>query len=157
MINAKEIEKEIYSLFASVASTLGYSEIHGRILGVLIVNNGKCSLQELAKKTGYSTSMVSLSLDFLEFFEIVKKVKRVGDRKLYVELQSNLLGGLKKAFLVRLNKSVENTLQKFKEYRKVLKSMKDDEKEKVLRTLDVLEKEVKRLKKYLILASKIKL
>ena len=118
--SAERIEREIFSLFANVANSLGYSEVHGRIIAALLVNGGKCSLQELARETGYSISMVSLSLDLLEFFGMVKKVKHAGDRKLYVELQSDLLGGLKKAFLAKLNKNVETSLQKFKEYRNFL-------------------------------------
>jgi DNA-binding transcriptional regulator GbsR (MarR family) len=152
----KEIEREIYSIFADIASTIGYSEIHGRIIAALLVSGGKSSLQELAKQTGYSISTISLSLDLLEFFGMIKKVKKAGDRKLYVELQGDLLGGLKKAFLTRLRKSIENSLLRFEEYKKELKKMKDSEKKRVLKTLDVLEKEIKRLRKYLDLLSRIK-
>jgi DNA-binding transcriptional regulator GbsR (MarR family) len=152
----EKIEKEIYSLFAEVAGTLGYSEVHGRIIAALLVRGGKASLQELAKETGYSVPMVSLSLDLLEFFGMVKKVKHVGDRRLYVELQGNLLDGLKKAFLSRLQKSIENSLKKFEEYRKELKSSSSKGNEKVMKTLEILEKEIKRLQKYLEAVSKIK-
>ncbi len=156
-MQAKEIERNIYSLFADIASSLGYSEVHGRIIAALLVKGGKLSLQELAKETGYSPSMVSLSLDFLEIFGIIKKVKKVGDRKLYVELQGNLLSALRKAFITRIGKNVELTLTKFKELRKELETAEGKEKEDVLRTLTILEKEVKRLQKYLKIVEKIKI
>lgn len=152
----REIEREIYSLFAEVASALGYSEIHGRIIAALLVKGGKTSLQELAKETGYSSSMISLSLDLLEFFGVIKKVKHVGDRKLYVELQGSLLDALKRAFVTKLEKNVVNSLEKFDEYKKELKKNDKDEAKKVLQTLEILEKELKRLRKFLNMAMSLK-
>jgi DNA-binding transcriptional regulator GbsR (MarR family) len=64
-MNTKDIEKDIYSTFADIATAIGYSEIHGRVIAALLVSNKKLSLNELAKKTGYSLSTVSLSLDLL--------------------------------------------------------------------------------------------
>ncbi len=157
MVKALEdIEREIYSLFAEVAGALGYSEIHGRIIAALLVKGGKASLQELAKETRYSPSMVSLSLDLLEFFGVIKKVKHVGDRKLYVELQGSLLDSLKRAFVAKLQKNVENSLVRFEEYKKELKKSRDNEAKRVMKTLEVLENELKRLKKFLTLAMSIK-
>lgn len=156
-MNIREIEKDIYSMFADIASTIGYSEIHGRIIATLLVANRKLSLQELAKKTGYSISTVSLSLDLLELLGMIKKVKKAGDRKLYIELHGNLLEGLKKAFLIKTQKSVTDTLNKFEIYKKILKSSKDADKKKVSNTLNILEREVKRLDKYINLLSKLEL
>lgn len=152
----EEIEREIYSLFAEVASALGYSEIHGRIIAALLVKGGKASLQELAKETRYSPSMVSLSLDLLEFFGVIKKVKRAGDRKLYVELQGSLLDSLKRAFVTKLQKNVENSLTKFEEYKKELRKSKERDAKKVMKTLEILENELKRLRKFLNIAMSIK-
>ncbi|MFQ6020565.1 MAG: GbsR/MarR family transcriptional regulator [Candidatus Aenigmatarchaeota archaeon] len=146
----KEIEREIYSTFSNIASSIGYSEIHGRIIATLLVKGKKLPLQELAKETGYSTSTISLSLDLLEVLGMIKKIKKAGDRKLYVEIQGDLLEGLKKAFLIRIQKSVDDTLEQFKKYKKV----KD---KNVINTLNILEKEVKRINKYINLLSKLKL
>ena len=65
-MGVKEVEKEIYSTFAEVAKGIGYSEIHGRIIGALMVGGKRLSLQELSKRTGYSASTISLSLELLE-------------------------------------------------------------------------------------------
>jgi DNA-binding transcriptional regulator GbsR (MarR family) len=155
-MNVKEIKKDIYSTFAETASEIGYSEIHGRIMAALLVANKKLSLQELAKETGYSISTLSLSLDLLEFLGMIKKIKKVGDRKLYVELHGDLLEGVKKAFLIKVQKSVEETLNRFENYEKQLKKSKDPEKKKVMKLLNILEKEVKRVDKYINLLSKLK-
>ena len=156
-MSAKEIEKDIYSTFAEIASAIGYSEIHGRIIAALLVSDRKLSLNELSKKTGYSLSTISLSLDLLELFGMIKKIKKVGDRKLYVELQGNLLEGLKRAFIIRIQKSIDDTLGKFKNYKESLNKSRDKEDKKVLNTLNILEKEVQRVDKYISLLTKLKL
>lgn len=156
-MNIEDIEKEIYSSFASIASTIGYSEIHGRIIAALMVSEKKLSLRDLAEKTGYSISTLSLSLDLLEFFGMIKKMKNAGDRKLYIELHGDLLEGLKKAFVVRIQKSITDSLNKFEEYKENLKVSKDKNKKKVMNVLNILEEEILRLDKYINLLSKLKL
>src|SRR3989338_7801721 len=78
------IERHIYDTFSEVAASLGYSPLHGKIIAALIVHGKPMRLQELAQATGYSPSMVSLSLDLLEVLNIIKKVKKTADRKLSV-------------------------------------------------------------------------
>lgn len=157
MEEIKDIEKDIYSSFASIASTIGYSEIHGRIIAALMVSNKRLSLQELAKKTGYSISTLSLSLDLLEFFGMIKKVKDAGDRKLYIVLHGDLLEGLKKAFTVKIQKSITESLNRFNEYRESLKSSKDADRKKVMNVLNILEEEIRKLDGYVNLLSKMKI
>ena len=148
-MNAKEIEKDIYSTFAEIATTIGYSEIHGRVIAALLVSNKKLSLNELAKKTGYSLSTISLSLDLLEFLGMIKKIKKVGDRKLYVELQGSLMEGLKKAFTIRIQKSIKETLGKFEQHKSYLKKNDSKESKNILNILDILEEEVRSVDNYI--------
>jgi DNA-binding transcriptional regulator GbsR (MarR family) len=156
-MKTKEIKRNIYSAFSDIASTIGYSDMHGRIIAALLVNNKRLSLQELANETGYSLSTISLSLDFLELMGMIKKVKNVGDRKLYVELQGDLLEGLKKAFVLNLQKNITGTLEAFGGYKDILSSSKDDESKSALKVLNTLEGEIKRLEKYINLLSKLRL
>ncbi len=157
MTSTGEIEKDIYSTFAEIASTIGYSDVNGRILAALLVSGKPLSMQEVANRIGLSLSSVSVSLDLLEFLGMIKRVKRAGDRKVYIELHGSLLDGLKRAIMARLQKSVNNTLSKFEGYRSELKNGNREETERVLASLNVLEKEVKRLDGYLNLLQKVKL
>jgi len=156
-LTEKELEKKILENFAGVASAIGYSPLHGKIIGVLLVKGRPVSLQELARDTGYSTSMISLSLDFLEILEVIKKVKKTGDRKLYVQLYGDLLEILKKAVLIRVKKSLSDSLSEFEDSKMHIKGLNKEEKARVTRTLNVLEDELKRLQGYLDLLSNIDL
>jgi len=148
-MNTKDIEKDIYSTFADIATAIGYSEIHGRVIAALLVSNRKLSLNELAKKTGYSLSTVSLSLDLLEFLGMIKKIKKAGDRKLYVELQGSLIEGLKKAFTIRIQKSIRDTLNRFEQHKKNLSKAGTKEKKRIMEILNILEKEVESIDNYI--------
>ena len=157
MGNGKNIEEKIYTTFAEVAASIGYSPLHGRIIAALLVNDGELSLKEIADKTGYSTSMISLSLDLLEVLGVIKKVKRVGDRNLYVSLQGDLLGILKNAIVMRITKNVSDTLVDFERSREQLQNLPEKDRKRIENTLNVLEKEIKRLEKYVNLLSGIRL
>jgi len=153
----KELEKKILSGFAGVASAIGYSPLHGKLIGALLVKDRPVSLQELAKETGYSASMVSLSLDFLEVLEVIKKVKKTGDRKLYVRLHGDLLEILKKAVILRVNKTITSSLNDFQDDKKHLDGLSDDERARVSKTIQVLETQLERLQGYLNLLAEIQL
>ena len=156
-MKTKEIEKDIYSTFANVASSIGYSEVNGRIIALLLVEQKQLSIQEVAKKAGYSLSSISLSLDLLELLGMVKKIKKTADKKLYVQLEGDILNGLKKAFTLKIQKNITETNKKFKEYEKELKKIKNMEAKKTLKILRTLAKEVKRLERYVSVLSRIRL
>ena len=152
MPDSSKLENRILNTFADVATSIGYSPLHGKIIGVLLVEQKPMSLQGLARKTGYSSSMVSLSLDLLDVLGVIKKVKKTGDRKLYVEISGDLLECLKKAFVMKLEKSIEQTMADFEQLRKTAKTDLP-----AVRTLDVLEREIRRLKGYVNLLAKVRL
>lgn len=149
------IEEDLYSTFSNVASALGYSDAHGRIIGVLLVEE-KLPLQQLADKTGYSSSQISLSLDLLELVGMVKKIKEKGDRKLYVKLEGDLLEGLKTAILLKLKKSTNDALESFEEYSEEIENL-DRNKKKLNNAVKTLKKEITRLSDYVDELSKVEL
>lgn len=156
-ITPMQIERKVLDSFATVAETIGYSPLHGKIIAALLLEGKPISLNELAKETGYSTSMISLSLDFLEVMEVIKKVKKAGDRKLYVQLNGDLLSILKKAIVMRVKKVISNSLNDFEESKKQLHSISGDEKKRLEKAINTLEGEIKRLEYYVSLLEGIDL
>ena len=152
-----DIQNKIYSTFAAVASSIGYSPLHGKIIGVLLVKNRPISLQDLAKETGYSASMLSLSLDFLEILGVIKKIKKEADRKLYVSLAGDLLECLKKAITIKVEKSIQNSLGEFEASKAEIEKLKDEDKQEILNSLQILEDQIKRLNIYVKLLAEIRL
>lgn len=158
MTTSQEIEKKILSTFSETANSLGYSPLHGSIIGLLLVKDRPMSLQEIAEETGYSASMVSLSLDLLEVLGTIKKIKKTGDRKLYIKLDGDLLEVLKNAITIKMSKSIHNSLADFDESRKRISTINSSaDRERIRKKLDILEKELKRLKTYIDVLSEVKL
>ncbi|MFH1237736.1 MAG: hypothetical protein V1648_05035 [Candidatus Aenigmatarchaeota archaeon] len=153
----QEVEKKILDTFSDLAKSIGFSPIHGNIIGCLIVGGGAMPLQDIARKTGYSISMISLSMDFLEVLGIVRKVKKSCDRKLYIELTGDLLESLKKIFLMRVKKGITGSLSDFESAKEQLKGMHGEDKKDVLKAIEMLEKEIRRLDRYMTLLSDIRL
>jgi len=153
----RDIKNKIYSTFANIANSFGYSEVYGRIIACLLTHDNPVTLSDVAKETGYSPSMVSLSIDFLETVGMIKRVKKPGDRKLYLQSNGSLLDGLKKAILVRIEKNISNSLQEFDDYKKELKRVKGKESERLLKAIEKLESEIKRMDRYIKVLSRVKL
>jgi len=147
----REIENKILSLFSRITSSLGYSQVHGKIIGILMIEGKPLSLQEISKRTRYSLGSISLSLDLLEFFGIIKKFKKSGERKVFVKLTGDLLIGLKNAIILKIEKNAEDVINELEYYKKKVKD------KKTLKAIKVLEKETKRLKKYVEKISSIKI
>lgn|SRR3989338_8347533 len=137
---------KIHSTFASVAASLGYSEVHGRIISALLVAGRQLSMEELINQTKYSPASISLSLDLLEIIGIVKKIKDPGDRKLYARLEGDLIEGLRNAMMMKLRKEISSTLAE-------LDSLKNPRTSKAVSSV---EKEVKRLQEYIRRLSEVK-
>ena len=134
-----DIEERVYSMFSSIARTMGYSEVHARTLSVLLIEGKPVSLQELSKRTKYSLASLSISLDLLELLGIIKKIKKKGDRKLYVRLEGDILEGLRGAMLIKLQRDISTAINEFEDYKNDKKARKVASK---------LEKEMKRLEEY---------
>lgn len=146
--DVEEIKDDIYSSFSNTASSIGYDEIHGRIIAALIMDGDEMSLQELSEEIGYSSSSISLSLDLLEVLGIIEKVKKKGDRKLYVKMEGDILGGLKEAIVIQLQKTIAGTIDSLGEYEKKLKDLDSEDSENILRGLGTLNEQMERLEKY---------
>lgn len=144
---------KVYSTFGEVAKTLGYSPIHGKIIAALVANDREMSLQGLARETGYSISMVSLSLDLLEVMGVVRKSRKPGDRNLYITLQGDLLMTLKNAIVMRLSKSISSTMEDFRDSKSRLQGIPPEERKKARVIISTLEREVKRLERYVSILS----
>ena len=149
--------KKVYSTFGEVAKALGYSPIHGRIIAALSANKRELSLTSLAQETGNSVSMISISLDLLEMMGIVKKIRKQGDRNLYIALQGDLLETFKNALVIRTERSISSTLTDLDATRKQIRTLKEPEKRRVKESIDLLESEIKRLERYMSLLASVRL
>ncbi|RLE84611.1 MAG: hypothetical protein DRJ39_02840 [Thermoprotei archaeon] len=90
-------EEEFLDMIARFTSNLGLGEAAGKIWGTLLLVNIPLSQSDISQLTKYSLGIVSMNLSLLERWGLVKKVGRVGKRKVYaatstiVDLLENFL------------------------------------------------------------------
>ena len=144
-------KNKLYETFSNIATAIGYSGVHGKIIAALLTTEKPVSIQEIADDIRASLATVSLSIDLLEIIGMVKRVKKTGDRKLYVEIDGDMIEGLKTAMLFKWQKNIEDAIDELKEYET---STKD---EKTLKMIKKLEKEIKRLEQYVNELSKVEI
>lgn len=157
MNDINEIESNITETFGNIASTLGYSNLHGKILAVLTMEGKSISIQDIADKLKYSLSTISLSVDFLEALGVIKKMRKNSDRKVYVQLAADLMECLRKVILVKVEKSIDDSLRDFETAKRKLEAKKEARADKLLKTINLLEKESKKLKGFLDLIKTVDL
>ncbi len=91
-------------------------------------------------------------MDLLDVMGIIKRVKKTGDRRLYIKLSGDLLECLKRALTIKLEKGIASVLADFEAEKKKLKPG-----DPALQTIKKLEAELRRLDKYLKMLSRIRL
>ena len=127
--SAKKIEEEFIDLFCQPV-TKDQKEIEipfKRIMAILLIEPKPVSIEELAKKTGYSLSMISLKTRTMELLGLIKSVKIPGDRKRYYYAEKDLI----KLILERYKKSNNEELVKIERRLKdILEKYKDQKNEK---------------------------
>ena len=138
----EDIKNNIYETFSNIATAIGYSGVHGKIIAALLTADKPISIQEIADDIKASLATVSLSIDLLEIIGLVKRIKKTGDRKLYVEMDGDMIEGLKTAMLFKWQKNIQDALDDLENYEKNTKD------EKITKMIKDLEKEVKRLEIY---------
>ena len=68
----------------------GYPRIAGRIFGLLLMSEGPRSLNDIAARLRVSKASVSTDARLLERWDIVERVSRPGDRKVYYRIVPDL-------------------------------------------------------------------
>lgn len=68
----------------------GAPRIAGRMLGLLLLEPGECSLDEIAERLQVSKGSVSTNARLLETFGAIEKVSRPGDRRDYYRIADNM-------------------------------------------------------------------
>jgi len=87
-------EKEFIDRMGTISKRWGIGEPAGRVWGTLLFANVPISQKTIAKKTGYSLSLVSPSLTILDKYNMIRSVRGKSKEKLY-ETTTLFIGGFR--------------------------------------------------------------
>ena len=88
MISPRE---EFIGLMTDNMRVNGLDELSSKILATLFIETEEISLEDLAKKTGYSLSSLSTSLKLMEATGIIHKFKKPHSKKMYLKMENDMI------------------------------------------------------------------
>ncbi|HIH31776.1 TPA: MarR family transcriptional regulator [Candidatus Woesearchaeota archaeon] len=89
----------------------GLDETTSKLAAVLFLEAEEISLEELAKKSGYSLSSTSTSIKFMETTGLIHKYKRPHSKKIYLKMENDIIEVMlnmlkkKQEYIIRRSKS----------------------------------------------------
>lgn len=114
----EEFRKMIYDSFRA----LGVDDLPSKLMSVLQSEQNEISLGELSEMTGYSLSLLSTTLKFMEDNNLVKRFKKPKSRKVYILMDKDLVSLYtelqKKRYrqaLVPIMKKLPRMIQRYKD------------------------------------------
>ncbi len=126
-LTVDDIERKIVNIPIITFGFIVYNKKYTKILSYLTLRK-RLQQDELYKLTGFSTGYISQALKFLIELDFVKKVKIVGIRKPYYEVDSIPLSYLKRIrnwffFIVKWKPELENYFKELNDNMEKLKNL----------------------------------
>ncbi|MCK5025736.1 MAG: hypothetical protein KAS15_04045 [Nanoarchaeota archaeon] len=104
--NIAQTEKDFIDRTGKISKQWGLGEPAGRVWATLLFAGSPLSQRGIAKKTGYSLSLVSPSLRILEKLSMIRSIRGEGREKLY-ELALSFI----EAFNIIIKRFLQNDVQ----------------------------------------------
>lgn len=115
----KNLEKEAVGFFKGIGRMHGLDDLSSMIFAILITEPEEITMQDLAKKTGYSLASISNKVKMLVDFGVITRNAKPGSKKAYLYMEKDFLKLFKTRFLqaqARVNMTgaeVERILKKY--------------------------------------------
>ncbi|GIU69581.1 MAG: hypothetical protein KatS3mg002_0817 [Candidatus Woesearchaeota archaeon] len=87
----KTPREQFIELMTENVKSNGLDDATSRIIAILFLEESEISLEELAKKSGYSLSLVSTAIKMMESFGLIHKLKKPHSKKVYVKMETDIL------------------------------------------------------------------
>jgi len=114
--------EQFIQLMTENAKTNGLDEATARIVAVLFLEPKELSLEELAKKSGYSLSSTSTSIKFMEASWMITKFKKPHSKKIYLKIENDIMSVMLKILMHKREAIIKGTKEKLpliiEEYKK---------------------------------------
>ena len=94
-----EVEKEFLEFFQRVAAPLFSGEMPTRMVALLYMSPEPISMEDLARKTGYSLASVSNTMKLLESLHVVSRISKPKTKKAYFYMDKDIMAINKQKFL----------------------------------------------------------
>ncbi|MBU1205255.1 MAG: winged helix-turn-helix transcriptional regulator [Nanoarchaeota archaeon] len=91
MTALKSPKQEFIDLMTENCKVNGLDELSSRIIALLYAEPNELSLNDIAKRTGYSLSAICTAMKFIERIGFVKRLKKPKSRKVYFYMEKGMI------------------------------------------------------------------
>lgn len=141
-MKTKSPKQEFIEYIIELNRIKGLDDLSSKIIAILYAEPKEISLEELAKRTGYSLSAISTSTKLLEKLGTLKRIKKPKSRKVYYYLEKEIMKKFLKLWKNRYKKLFSLGKKKVPKIIKEYKNKKSSKQE-----LDIVETHYKQLLK----------
>lgn len=100
----KQLEKEALDIFCQMFRSFGMKDMPLRVISTLYLEPEEMTMEQIARKTGYSLASVSNAMKLMENMGTIHRRRKPGSKKIYFYMEKSL---------VRLNIQKLSALQQF--------------------------------------------
>lgn len=88
------VKDDFVELMTENTKVNGLDDLSSKLVGILYVEPNEVSLEDLAKRTGYSLSSVSTAMKLIENLGLVERRKKPKSRKIFFYMRKDMTGML---------------------------------------------------------------
>jgi len=122
-------KEEFIEYIINLNKIKGLDDLSSKLVAILYVEPKEISLEELAKRTGYSLSAVSTYMKSIERMGIIKRTKKPKSKKIYFYMEKDTISKFKDLWKKRYSKLIETAKHKVPEIIEKYKKEKGSEEE----------------------------
>lgn len=140
-----EIYETIFKIFEDWSVNQGGKRVVGRVYAVLWLEGEPMEINEIQNASGYSLTTIRSTLNILETFQVVRRIKRAHEKKLFYECSKDMTQNVQNSMQQTLNQNLRVSLELIRGLKVDLESITN---EKVKRNIQEIESEFERLTEY---------
>lgn len=129
------LETEFTDFVIDAGKIAGQDEITSKIIALLFLEK-ELSLDEIAKRTGYSLPSISNKAKILEMFKVLKKSRKPNSKKIYLNMDKDVMNmfheNMMKIHNAKINLAKERLPNIITKYKTKAKTEKEKEKIKII-------------------------
>lgn len=152
-METNELDKEFIEFYQTIGRLQGIDTPLSTIVAVLYLEPKEISMEDLAKKTGYSLASISNKIKMLEPIGFVKRIRKPGTKKVFLYMDKNFLNIWKKSLIMKQESVINLAKEKIPEIIKKHKGKKLSEEQK--NKLKLLENYYNQMKKFEIVVQEM--
>lgn len=139
----EEMDREFTEFFSSIWKFYGLGDLPSKMVGILYLEPEEITMEDLAKKTGYSLSSISNTMKLLENIGVIQRIKKPKTKKIFFYMEKDLA----KLNKQKLRAAQDNVIKPIKEFmppliKKYRHKVKDAESRKKLRIMENYHKQI---------------